>query len=131
MSLLRKILGLPPPLKRGRLTSFDAGKTMERWRWVDDQIRQGRPNSLKLAILEADKIVDEVLKILYPDQANISERLKLARANFKSRQTYEDLWFCHKVRNLIAHEVSYDLPSSEAVNILNKYEVALRELGAL
>jgi hypothetical protein len=115
----------------GIQTELNREKIEERWHWVEDQLILGKPNNLKLAIIEADKIVDEVLKVSYPKEKTMADRMKKAVDKFRNRQTYQDLWYCHKVRNIIAHEASYDLPTFEAKNVLEKYRVALDELGVL
>jgi hypothetical protein len=120
-----------PAPSEGRLSALDREKAQEHWHWVDDQLKLGRPNSLKLAIIEADKIVDESLKIIYPGRQDLAERLKLAQEKFVNRQVYEDLWYAHKIRNMIVHETSYDLPTFEAKNVIEKYRQALTELGML
>jgi hypothetical protein len=115
----------------GRLTAFDRERAQEHWHWVDDQLKLGRPNSLKLAIIEADKILDEALKAIYPNRQDLAERLKEARDKFSNRQAYEDLWYAHKIRNMIVHETSYDLPTFEAKNVIEKYRQALVILEVL
>jgi hypothetical protein len=113
------------------LTASARENAGERWRWVEDQVELGKPNNLKLAIIEADKIIDEVLKSLYPDEKELVQRLKLVQPKFSDRQVYDDLWYAHKVRNIVVHELNYDLPSHEARNVLEKYKRAIEVLGVL
>lgn len=113
------------------LSASDRENAQERWRWVEDQLSLGKPNNLKLAIIESDKIVDEVLKSLYPDEKELVRRLKLAQVKFSDRQAYDDLWYAHKVRNIVVHELNYDLPTFEAKNVLQMYRRAIEVLGAL
>lgn len=118
----------PPP---GRLTSHDREKVIEQWHWIEDQLKIGQPNNLKLAIIEADKVIDDILEVFYPGKKHTGERLIAAKEKFPNRQIYDDLWYGHKVRNIIVHETSYDLPSFEAKSIIGKYKAALQELGLL
>lgn len=129
MSLFSKLFGKAQPAE-GRLTAFDREKAQERWQWVEDQIAIGKLNNLKLAIIEADKIVDELLKVIYPNQETMGARLKLAKTQFGDLKTYDDLWYSHRIRNALVHE-TVDLPSVEAVSILGKYKKALEELAAI
>lgn len=118
------------PLQR-RLSAQDREKAIERWHWIDDQLQVGLPNNLKLAIIEADKVLDDALEVYYPEKKNTGERLIAAKEKFPDRQIYDDLWYGHKIRNIIVHETHYDLPSFEAKNIINKYKLALQQLGLL
>lgn len=120
----------PLPLG-GRLSPHDREKAIERWHWIEDQLSIGQPNNLKLAIIEADKVLDDVLEVFYPGKKHTGERLIAAKEKFPNKQIYDDLWYGHKVRNIIVHETHYDLPSFEAKNILTKYKIALQELGLL
>lgn len=113
------------------LSAADRENAQERWRWVEDQVKLGQPNNLKLAIIESDKIIDEVLKALYPGEKELIQRLKLAQPKFSDRQVYDDLWYAHKVRNIVVHELNYDLPTFEAKNVLEKYKRAIEVLGVL
>lgn len=130
MSWLHWIFGINPA-KTGLLTAQLREHAQERWAWITEQIRLGKPSNLKLAIIEADKLTDEALKLLYPGREQMAERLKLARAKFYDRRAYDDLWYAHKVRNVIVHETSYDLTTAEATTVLEKYHAALISLGVL
>jgi hypothetical protein len=115
----------------GRITDFDRAKLRERWLAVEQQRALGKPSTLKIAVLDADKVLGDALAIIYPRGANMFERMKLAKDRFPERRDYDDLWYAHKVRNVIAHESSYDLPGFEAGNVLDKYRKCLLQLGAL
>ena len=115
----------------GHLTNLDRQKNKDAWIKIQVQLTTGKPSSLKVAILDADKLVDGTLRVIYPRELTLGERLKLAKDLFRNPQVYEDLWYAHKVRNLVAHEINYDLPSFEAQNVLVKYRQALVDLGAL
>lgn len=130
MSWVRKLFGRNY-IPEGRLTGSDIDEISQRWIAIEAQVQTGKPSAVKLAILDADKLVDQALKALYPTQPAMVERLKLAKDKFSSYQDYQDLWYAHKVRNLIAHESNYDLPTVEAVAVLAKYRKSLQQLGAL
>ncbi|HET7713184.1 MAG TPA: hypothetical protein VFK94_01625 [Patescibacteria group bacterium] len=122
---------LKPTPQGGRLSAEDREKAIQRWRWIEDQVEIGQPNNLKLAIIEADKVLDDALEVFYPGLKHTGERLIAAKEKFPDRQVYDGLWYGHKVRNIIVHETSYDLPSFEAKNIITKYRLGLQQLGLL
>lgn len=83
----------------------------------------------KIAILEADTLIDDILIRSGYKGENMGERLKnIEPSGFASLQ---DIWDAHKIRNSIAHEPSYPLSKSQAEEVINKYESALRELKYL
>ena len=131
MSWLHKLFRVPDPIKTDWLTVAIREHTKERWGYITEQVNTAKPSNLKLAIIEADKLIDEALKVLYPGKEQMAERMKLAKTSFQDRQDYDDLWYAHKVRNVIVHESSYDMPISEAVSVIEKYHKALSILGAL
>ena len=83
----------------------------------------------KIAIIEADKLLDDALKTAGAGGENLGERLK----NFDPKVTpwLEDAWDAHKVRNRIAHEADFTLNKYETKKAISKYEHALRDLRAI
>lgn len=58
---------------------------------------------LKHAVMEADKLVDHTLKLKGYSGESFADRLRSAE-KFMDRNTYESLWYAHKIRNQIAHD---------------------------
>ncbi|MCU0660377.1 MAG: hypothetical protein MUD00_02070 [Candidatus Pacebacteria bacterium] len=79
------------------------------------------PTDWRFAIIEADTMLDELLKVLGYQGENLGERLKAVdKADFKTLQM---AWEAHLVRNKIAHEGSdFKLDQDEARRILGLYE---------
>lgn len=115
--------------KRGQLTDWDRDQARARWTAVEEQIRLGKPSNMKVAVMDSDKIIDDLLKVLYPDTQTMGDRLKLARGQFREYKTYDELWQAHKTRNAMVHEASFELPNFEAIAVLGKYNNALKEFG--
>ncbi len=57
---------------------------------------------LKHAVIEADKLVDKILKLKGYGGQTFADRLRSAE-EYVDQKTYQDLWDGHKVRNQIAH----------------------------
>jgi hypothetical protein len=76
----------------------------QRWEDTIAHVDSDNPNDWRLAIIEADIILEELLtKLGYPG-LTIGDKLKQASPQFF--KTIEDAWKAHKVRNEIAHRGS-------------------------
>jgi hypothetical protein len=89
-------------------------------------IGSDNPSDWRLAILEADIILDELLSELGYTGDTIGDKLKKAhRGDFKS---LDHAWEAHRIRNAIAHEgQDFVLTQREARRILDLYEMVFRE----
>jgi len=108
-----------------------ASEKMIQWQVVLDHVNSESPAEWKLAILEADNILDEVLEGEGYVGESVAEKLKaMSRTRISS---YDDVWDAHKLRNEIAHggAIDMDLTKKMARDAVAKFEGAFRELGYL
>jgi hypothetical protein len=132
MNFLAKIFSQTNQVKKGILTSADREQVRERWEKIVELENINKPSTLREAVIEADKLVDFALSKLYPQKEKAADRLREAKSDFLNyRQDYEDLWYSHKIRNELVHTVGFELPSTEAKNVLDNFKRALEILGAL
>ncbi len=75
-----------------------------RWQQVRARVSTDNPDDWRLAILEADIMLDELLNTLGYAGESIADKLKGARP--ESFRSIEDAWEAHKVRNAVAHQGS-------------------------
>ncbi len=81
----------------------------------------------KHAVMEADKLLHVVLsKKGYA--GTVGEQLKKGEKLFSN---INDVWFAHKLRNNIAHELDVRISRAERDRALRSFEKALKDLGAL
>lgn len=82
----------------------------------------------KLAVIEADSMLDDLMTELGFRGETLGEKLKSAdQGNFRSLTT---AWEVHTIRNRIAHEgVAYELSQHEAKRVIALYERIFREYG--
>lgn len=81
----------------------------------------------RLAIIEADKLLDHALKHRGVKGQTMGDRLKNARNLLGDANA---VWTAHKLRNTIAHEDVH--PShAEIRRALSSFEACLKRLGAL
>jgi len=98
----------------------------EKWQAILEHIHSVNPSDWRLAIIEADTILDEmVLSMGYPGD-NLGERMKkIERSDFAN---LDNAWEAHKVRNRIAHEGSdFTLTHDDAKKVIGMYEKVFRE----
>ena len=97
-----------------------------KWERVEQHIGSDNPNDWRLAILEADIILDEMLTVIGYHGETIGDKLKSVE---KSDFTNVDLaWEAHKVRNQIAHEGSdFLITQREAKRIIQLYRRVFEE----
>lgn len=109
--------------------SLPKRKMSKEWKAVLKKLEAGDESNLKLAVIEADKILDNILKkINYPGE-NMGERLKhITPAQIAN---IEAVWQAHKIRNNIVHDPDFRLTRSDAENAVKIYQRALEDLMAL
>jgi hypothetical protein len=111
--------------------SFDAGdreSLRRRWKEIEAMLEQPGEMSRKLAIIEADKLLDAALKALAMPGTTLGERLRFAQYKYPKLR---EVWGAHKIRNQLAHEASYHLDSFVARRALKDFERALTYIGAI
>lgn len=108
----------------------EAQKHRIEWQVVENHMAAENPAEWRLGILEADNLLEEVLREAGVPGEGLGERLKnMTEANLKS---ISDAWEAHKVRNRIAHDGSaFELTKREADRIIALYQKVLTELDYL
>ncbi|SRR5258706_7918151 len=98
----------------------------EKWEQVILHMNSTNQSDWRLAIIEADTMLDEMTKELDLLGENLGERLKAVEpADFT---TINAAWEAHKVRNRIAHDgSSFNLTRSDAENTIGLYEEVFKE----
>ena len=95
---------------------------------VENQLKRDNPASFNLAVLNADKIVDQALRESGIVGETMGERMKSAVKKFSDNN---GLWRAHKLRNRIAHETDVNVSYDEARRALVDFKKALKDLGAI
>ena len=98
-----------------------------RWEKVREHLSSENPNDWRLAVLEADIILGEMLeKMGYIKGETIGDKLKtIEKSDFTS---LDQAWEAHRIRNMIAHEgTDYILTEREAGRVVGLYEQVFKE----
>lgn len=105
-------------------------KEVERtWKSIQEHFFTGSDNDLKIAIIEADKLLNEALRSAGIQGNALSDRLKKIKSS--DLPDIELIWQAHKLRNQIAHENDFKLKRDLAERTLGVYEATLKELKVL
>ncbi len=102
----------------------------KRWDSIQKRVAENSPESWRIAIIEADILLDEALTNAGYTGQSIGDKLKTANTN--SFTTVQDAWEAHKVRNEIAHTGSdFILTKKVAQETLIRFERVFREFGVI
>ncbi len=99
----------------------------KRWAELEGWLSQGESH-WQVAIIEADKLLDRVLKSMHLHGDTMGERLKFLTL---TRTDLKFVWSAHLLRNRLAHESNFQLNRRMAAEALNTYKQALKKLGVL
>jgi len=101
----------------------------ERWQQIEGLfLQKGNEMNYKLAIIEADKLLDHALTILNFPGTTTAERLQFATYKFAD---LKHVWWAHKVRNMVVHEVKYEISAGSARKVVSLFKRALKTLDCL
>lgn len=108
------------------IVNEDIPRTQLRWNRVEEQANSSNPESWRLAILEADIMLSELLDLQgYKGETVVDKMKQVDRAQFNS---IDAAWDAHKVRNAIAHEgATLDLSPREVRRVIGLYRRVLEE----
>ena len=103
---------------------------LKEWKKVKELFEGGSLSDLKLSIIEADKLLDEVLtNFLGFKEGTLKEKLEhLPKEQFPE---LEELKYAHFIRNKIVHEKNFSLSRREAKVIISIYENFFRSLDLI
>lgn len=104
-------------------------RTVKIWKQILRRFDTGDDSNLKLAIIEADKVLDELLKLSGYEGETMGDRLKqITSANLSN---ISEIWQAHKIRNRIVHEPDFKLDRGEAWMCVEIYKKAFQEFGLI
>ena len=107
---------------------YGVRKVVKAWAKITARLETGLESEAKLAVIEADSMLDDILKRMGFGGETLGERLE--RLTVATLPNLEQIWEAHKIRNNIVHDPDYRLTLDEARKVLGIYEQALRDLEA-
>lgn len=100
-----------------------------KWQDIVFKIETGTEKDLQMAIIEADSLLDLILKRKgYPGE-NLKERLSVIKQ--ENLLNLDEVWQAHKMRNEIAHNPHFAIVKKDAEKILKFYKNAFQKLKVI
>lgn len=119
------ILAVISRLARRRAPKLDRAYFQQSW--LELLARVKTPEGMMLAIIDADKLLDEALKKHHFKGKTMGERLVSAQRVISDNDA---VWYAHKLRNRLVHEPQVRLKKKEAQTALAGFKQGLKDLGA-
>lgn len=108
--------------------SLDVERYRTKWLAIEQSMVRDNDASCHMAIMNADKLVDQALKDRGFKGSTMGERLKAAKTSLPHRDA---IWSAHKLRNQIAHEPDVKVGYDQARRTLSQFKQTLKDLGAI
>ncbi len=104
-----------------------ASKLVKEWKKINKKLESELESEYKLAVIEADVLLDEVLSRMGHTEETIEEKLKATT----SAELYniEEVKKARKTRNGIVYDPDYSLTLDKAKETLKVYEEAFKNLN--
>jgi len=101
----------------------------ERWHSIKTKFAIGTPESARLAIIEADALVDTALKGMQIPGEHLADRLSnLDQDDIKSMNR---VWRAHRLRNDLVHTPGFAVSVPDAQRTMEDYEAFLKEMEVI
>lgn len=112
--------------EKAKQSAVPMGPGGARWKTVVEYVLSGNPADWRLAILECDSMLEDLVEQLGYKGDTLGEKLKTV-----NRDTFHSLdyaWEAHIFRNRIAHEgLQFEISNHEAKRVAALYEQVFRE----
>jgi hypothetical protein len=103
--------------------------TNERWEHVNTLINSPNSSDWRLAIIEADIMLEDMLNTEGYHGESVGDKLKAVDRS--DMLTLDQAWEAHKIRNNIAHNSDYSLNERDAKRAIMLYESVFKEFKVI
>lgn len=124
-NLRTSILGTDMPVE----FTTKKDKLRKRWGDVKKRLEAEKESEYKVAVIEADAIIDDLIKRMGYAGGNLGERL--AAVPIGQLENISDMAEAHEIRNKIVLDGSFEISREEAKKTLEKFESLLRYFEVL
>lgn len=107
---------------------FNVEEYQTRWLKIEHSLEKSDERSYRLAIIDADKLVDRALNEMGIPGQSMGEKLKKIGDKLPEIQK---LWYAHKLRNRIVHGDDFNISYDETRRALMIFRQTLKHLGAI
>lgn len=105
---------------------YGTKKEFKKWAKINRRLESNSKSDYKMAIIEGDDFLKEVLKEMKYKGDFLDDILK--EVNSRVLPSVEEVKKANEIRNKIMHNPDFDITQEQAKNILKIYHQALREL---
>jgi len=109
--------------------SYGLRKVSQTWKKIIKRLEKFSESETKLAIIEADDLLNEILERMGYSGETLGEKLK--QLSEVILPNLDEVLEAHKIRSNIVHDPTYRLSFDEAKKVLKIYERALLNLEAI
>jgi len=107
-------------------TAFPKRQLNKSWQKILSRLNKNDEANLRLALIEADNLFDDLLKQIKLPGESMADRLKYLDSS--QVPNIDEIWQAHKLRNTIVHNPEYPITRNEIEFGVKAYEKALKEL---
>ena len=115
-------------LSRPEMHGMSREAVQKKWNQIIETSKMNGQMGLKLALVEADTLLDAALKSIMMPGETLGERLKVACYKYPK---LKDVWWAHKLRNQLVHQHDFQLSDRETRRALDEFEKALKTMNVL
>ncbi len=109
--------------------AYGVGKVEKKWLVITKRLETPNAADWKLAVIEAESLIEEILARMGFSGESFGDRLK--KMDKSQLPSLNDLTQAHQIRQNIIHDPDYRLEIDQVVKTIAIYERALKELDAL
>lgn len=120
---------VPIRKKPKNIITLRKAEVMESWAKIMDSFTTGSAQGRKLAVIDADKMIDNILKVAGLPGESMMERLEAAKP--EGLVSLGRVIRAHRLRNHIVHSQDFEPSVEEAEEAVSAYESFLKELQVL
>lgn len=113
---------------RKEMPQLNREKYQAHWLEIENSLSRDNAASYQLAIMNADKLVDQALRERRFKGDKMAERMQSAKTLWHNEN---NLWTAHKIRNQLAHETGASVSYDTTLRALTAFKQALKDLGAI
>lgn len=108
---------------------YGMAKSQKRWSKIRERLRSNDEDDFKVAVIEANLFLNELLKEKGCEGIDVKE--KLERLGEDVISNFDDFLEVYKTYKFVSEDPSYHLTKKEAERFLDVYEAIMKDLGFL
>jgi len=111
------------------ISKLPKNKITKKWVLIENRLKSRDESNYKMAVIEADKLLDNLLERAGYHGQSMAERLK--KITPAQLSNLDAIWKAHKLRNRIVHDIDRKIKYDDACGAIESFKKALEELEAI